>query len=184
MSTTVYESSFCLWIDETGCDRRNSLRNYGYGIRGHTAQNFSLKFRGKRYSALSVLSREGIEDTYIVEGTVDGEIFMEFLQKQVLPILLPFDGHNPRSVVIMDNASIHHVDAIVAAILSTGALLKFLPPYSPDLNPIEFAFGEMKQSNRMIFQTSLSIETILYMAFNSISKENCNQYINHTGYIM
>lgn len=181
----VYKSSLCLWIDETGCDRRNSLRQYGYGIRGQTPQNHSLKLRGKRYSALSILSREGIEDTYIVEGNVNGDIFMDFLQKQLLPILLPFDGDSPRSVVIMDNASIHHVDAIVAAILSTGALLKFLPPYSPDLNPIEFVFGEMKQylqSNNILFQTSLSSEAILYMAFNSVNKENCNQYINHTGY--
>ena len=124
----VYKSSLCIWIDETGCDKRNALRRYGYGIRGHTPQNFHLKFRGKRYSALSILSKEGIEDTYITEGSVNGDIFMDFIQKQLVPILSPFDGHSPRSVVILDNASIHHVDTIIQAIISTGALLKFLPP--------------------------------------------------------
>ena len=91
-----------------------------------------------------------------------------------------------RSVVILDNAAIHHVDAVVTAIISSGALLRFLPPYSPDYNPIEFVFGEMKQylkANNILFQTSLSTQSILYMAFNSISKQNCNSYINFAGYV-
>ena len=59
----------------------------------------------------------------------------------LLPILLPFDGgDNPCSVVILDNASIHHVEAVTQLISATGALVQFLPPYSPDLNPIEEAF--------------------------------------------
>ena len=114
------------------------------------------------------------------------------LQKQLVPILPPFDGLSPRSVVILDNAcfhspfTIHHVDPVVSTILSTSALLRFLPPYSPDMNPIELFFGEMKkylQANHLLFQTSLSIQSILYMAFNSISKENCMAYINYSGYI-
>lgn len=182
----VFDSSLCLWIDETGCDQRNAQRKYGYGIRGQTPQDFSLKLRGKRYSAISILSTEGVEDTYITEGTVNGEVFLDFVQKQLVPILSPFDGLSPRSVVILDNASIHHVDPVVSTILSTGALLRFLPPYSPDMNPIELVFGEMKkylQANHLLFETSLSIQSILYMAFNSISKENCMAYINYSGYM-
>ena len=181
----VFESSLCVWVDETGCDRRNAQRKYGYGIRGQTPQDFSLKLRGKRYSAISILSTEGVEDTYITEGTVNGDIFLDFVRKQLVPILSPFDGHTPRSVVILDNAAIHHVDRVVTTILSTGALLKFLPPYSPDMNPIELIFGEMKQylqANNILFETSLSVQSILYMAFNSISQENCNAYIAYSGY--
>lgn len=86
----------------------------------------------------------------------------------------------------MDNASIHHVDPVVTTILSIGALLRFLPPYSPDINPIELVFGEMEQylqANNLLFEISLSVQSILYVAFNSISKENCRAYINYSGYM-
>ena len=64
-------SSPCLWIHETKYDQRNAQQKYGYGIRGHTPQDFSLKLGGKRYSAISILSTEGVDDTYITEGTVN-----------------------------------------------------------------------------------------------------------------
>ena len=57
-----------------------------------------------------------------------------------MPILQPFNGSNARSVVVMDNASIHHVDRVVRSIQNTGALIRFLPPYSPDYNPLEESF--------------------------------------------
>ena len=68
-----------------------------------------------------------------------------------------FNGINPLSVVIMDNASIHHVQSNVRLIESTGAKVLFLPPYSPDLNPLEPVFGKVKtilKENDCIFQTS------------------------------
>ena len=179
----MFHSNMCLWIDETGCDRRNAVRKYGYAIRGCTPQDFSLKLRGKRHSAISILSTDGVEDTYITEGS---DIFLHFIMTQVVPILSPFNGCNTKSVVILDNASIHHVDSVVNAILSTGALLRFLPAYSPDFNPIELVFGEMKQyvrTNNILFDTSLSTSSILLMAFNSITKENCQAYIHHSGYV-
>ena len=85
----------------------------------------------------------------------------------------------------MDNASIHHVDDVVDAICSIGALVRFLPPYSPDYNPIECVFGEVKQymqANDLLVDTSLSIPTMLLMAFQSVSVENCRKYITYSGY--
>ena len=181
----VFQSNMCLWIDETGCDKRNAVRKRGYAIRGRAPRDFSLKLRGKRYSAISILSKDGIEDTYITQGSVNGEVFLDFIQTQLVPLLSPFNGHNTKSVVILDNVSIHHVDTVVNAILSTGALLRFLPAYSPDFNPIELVFGEMKQylrTNNVLFETSLSINSILLMALNSITNENCQAYIHHAGY--
>ena len=89
----------------------------GYRVRLHKI--YSLILRGKRYSGISILSTEGVVDTYITEGTVNGEVFQDFVQKQLVPILSPFDGHSPWSVVIIDNASIRHVDPVVTTILFT-----------------------------------------------------------------
>lgn len=181
----IFHSSMFLWIDETDCDRRNTLRKYGYGIRGCPPQDFCFKARGKRFSAISILSTAGIEDVYITDGSVNGEIFFDFISKQLIPILNPFNGYNPKSIVILDNASIHHVDTVVSAIIATGALIRFLPAYSPDFNPIELVFSEVKQflhTHTLLFETSLSVNSIILMAFNSISEENCHAYIQHAGY--
>ncbi len=83
------------------------------------------------------MSMDGVLDIYLVEGSVNGDVFMDFVRRTLLPLLMPFDGENERSVVVLDNASIHHVEPVVEAINSVGALVKFLPPYSPDLMPLE-----------------------------------------------
>ena len=155
----VFHHSFILWIDETGCDRRNSLRKYAYGIRGQRPQDYQLQMRGVRYSAIGILSSDGINDVYITEGNVNGDTFLHFVHTMLLPILNPFDGQSKHSIVIMDNASIHRTDSVVRTISATGALIRFLPPYSPDMNPIESVFGEVKQylqANSILYDTSLS----------------------------
>ena len=182
---SMFNTSMLLWIDETGCDLRNALRKYGYGIRGLPPQDHSLKLRGKRYSAIGILSVEGIKDVYIAEGSVNGETFLDFIRRCLIPVLVPFDGVSPNSIVVMDNASIHHVDSVVETILSVGALVRFLPPYSPDMNPIEEVFGEVKhylQANNTCFQETSSPRAMILTAFNSVTIENCNSYITHSGY--
>ena len=69
------------------------------------------------------MSVRGIEDVYIVEGNVNNETFLDFLTRSLLRILLPFDGTNPRSVVVLDNASIHHVKEVEDLIISINSLL-------------------------------------------------------------
>ena len=98
---------------------------------------------------------------------------------------MSFNGTNQNSIVILDNASIHHVDYVVETILNVGALVKFLPPYSPDMNPFEEVFGEVKhylQANGPAFQATSSPRSIILMAFASVSTYNCNSYITHAGY--
>ena len=78
---------------ETGSDRRNSIRKFGYGIRGLTPVTQQLCVYGKRVSAIRVImSVRGIKDSYIVEGSVNSDIFIE---RCLLPILEPFDGEKP-----------------------------------------------------------------------------------------
>ena len=88
---SMYDPSMLVWIDETGCDRRNSLRRYGYSIRGMPPRDYRLLIHGTRYSAIPVLSLQGIHDVQIMEGTVNGEKFAHFIENTVIPILNPFD---------------------------------------------------------------------------------------------
>ncbi len=88
---------------------------------------------------------------------MDGDVFYMCVQKYVLPHLMPYNGTNPHSVVIMDNASIHHVDGVVQMIQGVGALVIFLPPYSPDYNPIEEAFSKVKALVKG-YETDLEME--------------------------
>jgi len=75
---------------------------------------------------------------YLTEHTVNGTIFEDFVRTSLIPILKPFNETNSHSVIILDNASVHHLDSILIMIYSTGAIVRFLPVYSPDLNPAFF----------------------------------------------
>lgn len=110
----------------------------------------------------------------------------EFIERSLLPLLMPFNGNNPNSIVIMDNASIHHCDGIVELIESVGALVIFLPPYSPDLNPIEEAFSSVKsylKANEAVLQATDDIEQVIYAAFTHISPDMCKAWIRDSGYL-
>ena len=116
-----------------------------------------ILIRGTRYTTIPVLTLDGIHDVLITEGTRNGERFAKFVKDVLLPHLMPFNGINPCSVVIMDNASIHHVHEVTNLIeTQAGAKLLFLPPYSPDLNPAEGVFSQIKsimKENDKLFQT-------------------------------
>ena len=87
---------------------------------------------------------DGIVDVHITSGSVNDDVFCEFIKKNLLPQLLPFNGINGRSVVAMDNASIHHTERATALIEEIGAIPIFLTPYSPDIMPIEECFSKVK----------------------------------------
>lgn len=132
-----------------------------------------------------MLSSEGVEDVYVTDNSVNGDVFLEFVCKCMLPIVMPFDGINPNSVVVMDNASIYHVDEMLELLTGVGVLVKFLPPYSPVVNPIEEFFAEVKhyvQANNQSFGPLMTSTIIVLEAFNSVCKENCQQYNKHSGY--
>ena len=99
---SVFHPEMLVFVDETGSERKNSIRRYGYGLRGMTPVQHQLFVHGKRISAIGVLSTRGIEDAYIVEGNVSGATFLQFTYRSLLQ---PFDGINPLSVVVMDNAA-------------------------------------------------------------------------------
>ena len=179
---SLFDPQMLVWVDETGSDRRNSIRSYGYSLCGMRACNHQLRIAGNRVNA--IVSCAGVEDVYLTEGNVDGDVFEDFVRTTLLPLLLLFNGINSHSVVIMDNASIHHMEKVTEMIEGVGALVRFLPPYSPDLNPIE-VFSKVKhflKANDCVYISTLSPRSLVSIAFNSISKTDCIGYIQHAGY--
>ena len=109
LDVSVYDPDILIFLDETGADRRNMLRKCGYSMRGKPAQKLTLLVRGERVSTIANISTSDLLDVDVVKGTVDGQRFYDYVQKHLLPHLIPFNGVNPHSVVILDNCSIHHV---------------------------------------------------------------------------
>ena len=127
------------------------------------------------------MSNAGILDVSLVKGTTNGETFSRFVLSNLLPHLQPFNGTNPHSVVVMDNCSIHHVQEVEEIFDEAGVLLLFLPPYSPDLNPIELAFSKVKSQIKNLEPSmgTFDTETMILAAFASISNEDCQHWISH-----
>ena len=179
---SVYDPDVFIFLDETGADQRDVVRKYGYSLRGSPIKKQALLVRGERTSAVAIMSTKGILDVQITKGTTNGDTFYKFILANLLPHLQPFNGINPHSVLIMDNCSIHHVQEIVDIIEDTGALLHFLPPYSPDLNPIEMAFSKVKSGIKGLESSmgGFDIDCIILAAFASISQHDCQQWISHS----
>ena len=92
---SMYDPSMLLWIDESGCDRRHTIRKYGYSIRGKPLCDQRLLVRGTRFSAIPIVSTLGVHDVYLEEGTVNGTKFAKFVEQSLLPIMNPFNFVNP-----------------------------------------------------------------------------------------
>ena len=168
---SVYSSEMFVFID---ADRRNTLRKYGYSLRGKPIRNYNLLMRGERISAIACISMAGVLDVMTVHGTTDGSTFYKFIRTHLLPHLMPFNGSNPHSVVVMDNCAIHHVDSIVSSINDVGAIVHFLPPYSPDYQPIEETLSKVKSYLQHGSESNIvDIETELLASFTNVTQEDC-----------
>ena len=185
LDVSTYNREMLIFLDEIGADRRNTLRKYGFSIRGKPAQKHSLLVRGEHVSGITLISVNGLLDVDVVKGSVDGDKFYDFVQKHLLPHLMPFNGVNPHSVVILDNCSIHHVDGIASMIEEVGALVHFLPPYSPDFNPIEETFSKVKAEMKNLevsMADVMDIETIVFSAFATVTPDDCKGWIMNNIY--
>ncbi len=146
-------------------------------LRGLRAEDHQLKLGKSRINAIGIMSYQGMEDVYLTEDNINGDIFVHFVGSCLLPILMPFNGVNTHSVVVMDNCSVHHVERVVEMINSVGALIRFVPPYSPDLNPIELAFSKVKsfiKANYLVVQSTSISRVVVSMAFNTVTWEDCS----------
>ena len=123
---------------------------------------------------------------FLAEGNVNGEKFEFFVRSCLLPIVNEFNCTNPRSVVILDNASIHQIDKVSKIIEDeAGARMLFLPPSSPDLNPAEEVFSKVKgkiKANDGLFQSSHMPRALLSLAFGMVTVQDYCSYIARSGY--
>ncbi len=185
--TFLFKREMFVWVDETGTDKRDQLRKYGYSMRGTRATYHRILHRGERVNAIAAISSAGLLSMELMKGSVNGESFYDFLRGTLIPQMMPFDGHNPHSVLIMDNCSVHHVDEVKKLLRGAGIIVLFLPPYSPDLNPIEEAFSYIKQYLRKhdeLLQAIADPTDIIKEAFQSITADHCNSWISDSLYIM
>ncbi len=167
-----------VFVDETGADRRDAMRKFAYSLRGKPATASKLMVRGHRVSAIVGISCSGFHTTVT---TVDAEKLKLYVEDALVPYLQPFNGVNAHSIVVLDNASIHHAEEVVDTIQRTGALVQFLPPYSPDMNPIEHTFKSVLKANEETWE-DLDIETMVTAALNTITAAECQAWISHCGY--
>ena len=181
-----YSPNMLVFLDKTGSTRKDAIRKFGYySLRGMPCYSTKLLAKGKQVSAIAALSLEGVVDVKFVHGSVDGDTFANFIELSLLPHLLPFNGINHNSIVVMDNASIHYNARVERLLSSVGALLVHLPPYCPDLNPIEESFSAVKsflKAHEVIANTPKDIENILLIGFASVSPEDCYGWFSHSGY--
>jgi len=133
-----YSADQLVFTDESYCDKRNTSRLTGWSERGTRATVPAPFKRGRRYSILPALSLDGILDVAVIEGAVNGDVFIEFIKGLTLE-MNPWPEKN--SVLVMDNVKFHLKDEVHELLEERGIHVVYLPPYSPDLNPIETAFS-------------------------------------------
>lgn len=136
-----YRSFQLVFVDESGCDTLAGIRRTGWAPRGTPAVQVAGFHREKRHQILPAYTQNGVIHTQIFQGSTDGEVFEDFVKE-----LLPLCGRwpEPNSVLVMDNASFHQSASIKNLCDEAGVILHFLSPYSPDLNPIEELFSQLK----------------------------------------
>ena len=152
-------------------------RLHGWAPRGHKLLAKVPQGRWHTLTFLAALRHDRIEAPCVIDGPINGESFRTYVEQILVPELRPDD------IVVMDNLSSHKGKAVRRAIRAAGARLFFLPPYSPDLNPIEQVFAKLKTllrkaAERTVEATWQRIGTLL----NAFPPQECASYLRNAGY--
>jgi transposase len=131
----------------------------------------------KTTTLIAALDHKGMRCATTVDGAVNGDVFTAFIHQVLVPTLTPGD------IVIMDNLSAHKVQGVPQAIGSAEASVVYLPPYSPDLNPIELAFSKLKQLMRSAKHRRVEpLWRDTQRLLNTISPADATNFFHHCGY--
>jgi transposase len=165
-----------IFLDETSI-KTNMVRDYGRAPRGERLVASVPHGHHKTSTFIGCLHEGGMIAPYVLDGAVNGALFVAYVEQHLAPALRPGD------TVIMDNLPVHKAAGVRAAIEAAGATLLYLPPYSPDLNPIEMVFAKMKAQLRAAATRTVDA---LWHAVGTIAlalpAAECANYIRHCGY--
>jgi transposase len=165
-----------VFIDETWA-KTNMTRPRGRSPRG--SRLFAKVPHGhwKTTTFLAALRTTGLTAPLVVDGAINGDLFLAYVRQQLVPTLRPGD------IVIMDNLSSHKKAGVRQAIESAGATLVYLPPYSPDLNPIENAFAKFKWLLRTAKERTVdALWNACGKLLDRFTQQECQNYFRHCGY--
>ena len=123
------------------------------------------------------LSNEGLMAPLVLDGPINGNAFVAWVEQFLVPELRAGD------IVVMDNLSSHKVAGVRTALEGTGAALRYLPPYSPDFNPIEQVFAKLKTLLRTTQARTLeTLWSAIGLLLERFAPDECKRYIRHCGY--
>ena len=126
---------------------------------------------------LAALRSNRIDAPCVLDGPINGQLFLAWVEQFLIPTLTPGD------VVVLDNLGSHKGVAVRRAIRKAGAHLLFLPPYSPDLNPIELMFAKLKALLRKADERSITaVWQRIGCLLDSFTAAECSNYLQHAGY--
>ena len=167
-----------VFLDEAGVNL-GMTRLYGWGEKSARVDDYVPDVRFERTSIVATLRLSGINAPICYRGTMNGEFFRAYIAQALAPTLRPGD------IVVMDNLSSHKVDGALNPIYARGARVLFLPPYSPDLNPIELAWSKIKSIlRRQKARTHEDLRTALCAAMEAVTAADIRHWFTHDGYFL
>ncbi len=127
-----------IFLDECGVTT-DLLRRYARSPGGTRLRDHTPCSHWQTHTVVASLRLDGLSATAVFDGPIDNQTFLAYVEQVLVPTL------RPGAVVVLDNLAVHKQPEVRAAIEAVGAQLRFLPPYSPDFNPIELAFAKLKE---------------------------------------
>lgn len=165
-----------LFIDEAGANiamtRTCARAPEGMRVQGSTPYRW-----GENVTMIGAMGLEGLRTMLAVEGGTTSEVFLAFVTELLVPVLTPTD------IVVMDNLSSHKVPGVQEAIETTGAMVRYLPPYSPDMNPSERCWSKLKEILRSLAaRTRDALDDAISYAMRCIDADDAAAWFTHAGY--
>ena len=165
-----------VFIDETWAST-NMTRRYGLAPRGQRLVAPVPHGHWKTSTFLAALRHDGLTAPCVLDGSINGAVFLAYIEQFLVPTLRPGD------IVVMDNLGSHKVAGVREAIEACGAELRYLPPYSPDLNPIEQVFSKLKAGLRTVAARTVdTLSSAIGSAIASFEPTECENYFANAGY--
>jgi len=172
----LHDARAYVFIDESGVTT-DLLRRYGRSPRGVRLRDYSPYGHWQAHTVIAGLRVDGLTAPAVFDGPIDNPAFLAYVEQVLVPTLRPGD------VVVLDNLAMHKQPEVQAAIEHVGARLRFLPPYSPDLNPIELVFAKLKAFVRAARPRSFDdVCALMTTALGLFLPDECANYVRHCGY--